>query len=177
MCPLFYGEGFHQDIYLKTWRGLLAHPCPSKVSTGAGGNGNQMSVTEMSGLLLTMVFGVRVMWNLLFVVDHLSYPEFFTSSHINKTSSLKELKLFANRFMIHVYIGCKSFSGITKIPCFAFSKLFVLAITLHIVLCVQDETRAFSSVNVPSTFSGLMLNTRFITVAKPTFLGRFSRQL
>ena len=40
--------------------------------------------------------------------------------------------------MIHVYIGCKSFAGITKIPCFAFPKLFVFAITLHIVLCIQD---------------------------------------
>ena len=68
------------------------------------------------------------------------------------------MELFVNRFMIHVYIGCKSFSGITKVPCFAFSKLFVLAITLHIVLCVQD-TRDLSI-----QFSKCPLNIFYINV-------------
>lgn len=99
---------------------------------------NQKSVTEMSEQPFTTASHVLGNTSLFVcVVDPLSYLEFLVPIY-KRSISLKELYLFAHGFMTLVYIGCKSFSGITRILCTAFPKLFVFDITLHIVLCVQD---------------------------------------
>lgn len=94
----------------------------------------------MSGQSFTAalhVLGDVGLFFFLCVVDPLSYLKFLVPIY-KRSISPKELDLFAHGFMTHVYIGCKSRSGITRIPCSAFPKLFVFPITLHIVLCVQD---------------------------------------
>lgn len=119
---------------------------------------NQKSVTEMSGQSFTTALHVLENASLLCVL--LTFSLEFLVPMYKRSISLKELDLFAHGFMTLVYIGCKSFSGITKIPCCAFPKLFVFAITLHIVLCVQDTRDLCIWLSKgPSTFPILMLNT------------------
>lgn len=99
---------------------------------------NQKSVTEMSRQPFTIASHDLGNTSLcVSVVDPHSHLEFLVPIY-KRSISLKELDLFAHGFMTLVYIGCKSFSGITRILCSPFPKLFVFAITLHIVLCVQD---------------------------------------